>query len=162
VGDGAGGQVMKKNGKRAEIEAVAYLRTSSASDVGADKDSDKRQRAAIEAFAKANGYTIAPEDWFYDAAVKGSDPVTSRPGFSAMLDRIAGNGVRTILSITWTPSFLMSDVSTFPSATAWVASAMRCSRRTARLFLIPLRLPVVPLTPIAIPFGCVLHPSGDL
>jgi DNA invertase Pin-like site-specific DNA recombinase len=88
---------VKKNGKRAELEAVAYLRTSSASNVGSDKDSDKRQRAAIEAFAKANGYTIAPEDWFYDAAVKGSDPVTSRPGFSLVLDRIAGNGVRTIL-----------------------------------------------------------------
>jgi len=36
-------------------------------------------------------------DWFYDAAVKGADPVTARPGFAAMLDRIAGNGVRTIL-----------------------------------------------------------------
>ena len=32
--------------------AVAYLRTSSAANVGADKDSDKRQRAAIDAFAK--------------------------------------------------------------------------------------------------------------
>jgi DNA invertase Pin-like site-specific DNA recombinase len=29
--------------------------------------------------------------------VKGADPVTARPGFSAMLDRIAGNGVRTII-----------------------------------------------------------------
>jgi DNA invertase Pin-like site-specific DNA recombinase len=36
-------------------------------------------------------------DWFYDAAVKGADPVTERPGFAAMLDRIAGNGVRTIV-----------------------------------------------------------------
>ena len=35
--------------------AVAYLRTSSAANVGADKDSDKRQRAAIEAFAKRAG-----------------------------------------------------------------------------------------------------------
>jgi DNA invertase Pin-like site-specific DNA recombinase len=34
---------------------------------------------------------------FYDAAVKGSDPVTARPGFSAMLHPIVGNGVRTIL-----------------------------------------------------------------
>jgi hypothetical protein len=33
------------------IKAVAYLRTSSAANVGADKDSEKRQRAAIEAFA---------------------------------------------------------------------------------------------------------------
>jgi hypothetical protein len=38
--------------------AVAYLRTSSAANVGADKDSDKRQRAAVEAFAKHAGFTI--------------------------------------------------------------------------------------------------------
>jgi DNA invertase Pin-like site-specific DNA recombinase len=36
-------------------------------------------------------------DEFYDAAVRGADPVTERPGFKAMLDRIAGNGVRAIL-----------------------------------------------------------------
>jgi len=76
-------------------ESVAYIRTSSAANVGADKDSDKRQRAAIEAFAKATGYEIVAE--FYDAAVSGSDPVAERKGFAAMLDRIAGNGVRTIL-----------------------------------------------------------------
>ena len=63
--------------------------------VGSDKDSDKRQRAAIAAFAKAHGYRIVDE--FYDAAVSGADPVTERPGFKAMLDRIAGNGVRVIL-----------------------------------------------------------------
>lgn len=34
---------------------------------------------------------------FYDAAVSGADPVADRKGFAAMLDRIAGNGVRTIL-----------------------------------------------------------------
>ena len=37
---------------------VAYLRTSSRTNVGAEKDSDKRQRAAIEAYAKASGYEI--------------------------------------------------------------------------------------------------------
>jgi DNA invertase Pin-like site-specific DNA recombinase len=36
-------------------------------------------------------------DWFYDPAVKGSNAVTKRPGFKDMLDRIAGNGVRTII-----------------------------------------------------------------
>jgi DNA invertase Pin-like site-specific DNA recombinase len=79
------------------IEAVGYMRTSSSTNVGADKDSDKRQRQAIQNFAKANGYHIAVDDWFYDAAVKGSDAITARPGFAAMLDRIAGNGVRTII-----------------------------------------------------------------
>jgi hypothetical protein len=33
---------------------------------------------------------------FYDAAVSGTDPVAQRKGFAAMLERIAGNGVRTI------------------------------------------------------------------
>ena len=77
------------------VKAVAYLRTSSAANVGADKDSEKRQRAAIEAFARAAGYEIV--DSYYDEAVGGADPVTSRPGFAAMMERIAANGVRTIL-----------------------------------------------------------------
>jgi DNA invertase Pin-like site-specific DNA recombinase len=77
------------------IEAVGYMRTSSSTNVGADKDSEKRQRIAIEAYAKSAGFKIV--DWFYDAAVKGADAITARPGFAAMLDRIAGNGVRTII-----------------------------------------------------------------
>jgi DNA invertase Pin-like site-specific DNA recombinase len=76
-------------------KAVAYLRTSSAANVGADKDSDKRQRAAIEAFAKRTRIEIVDE--FYDAAVSGADAVDSRPGFTAMLKRIESNGVRTII-----------------------------------------------------------------
>ena len=60
-----------------------------------DKDSDKRQRAAIEAYAKAAGYEIV--DTFYDAAVSGADPVTDRPGFTEMLERLMSNGARTIL-----------------------------------------------------------------
>ena len=81
---------------RKQIPAVAYLRTSSATNasLGSDKDSDKRQRSAIAAFAKANGYVIVAE--FYDV-VSGTDPIAERPGFKAMLDRIAGNGVRCIL-----------------------------------------------------------------
>jgi DNA invertase Pin-like site-specific DNA recombinase len=75
--------------------AIAYLRTSSAANVGTDKDSDKRQRAAIEAFAKPAGYGLVDE--FYDAAVSGADPIDMRPGFAAMLERIEGNGVRTII-----------------------------------------------------------------
>jgi DNA invertase Pin-like site-specific DNA recombinase len=75
--------------------AFAYLRTSSASNVGPDKDSDKRQRAAIEGFAAAHGYLVEAE--FYDAAVSGTDDIADRPGFKALLDRIAGNGVRVIL-----------------------------------------------------------------
>ena len=74
---------MPKNMKK----AVAYLRTSSATNVGQDKDSDKRQLSAIEAFAKANGYEVTGV--FYDAAVSGADPVAERPGFAAMLAHLA-------------------------------------------------------------------------
>ena len=62
--------------------ALAYLRTSSAANVGGD--SDVRQRTAIAAYASANGLEIVGE--FYDAAVSGADPVESRPGFAAMLE----------------------------------------------------------------------------
>jgi DNA invertase Pin-like site-specific DNA recombinase len=75
--------------------AIAYLRTSSAANVGADKDSDKRQRAAIEAFAKHAGYELVGE--YFDAAVSGADPIEGRPGFEALLERIVSNGVNTVL-----------------------------------------------------------------
>ena len=75
--------------------AVAYLRTSSAANVGADKDSEKRQRQAIEAFAKRAGYEL--EEWFNDPAVSGADPIDTRPGFAALLARVAGNGVHTVI-----------------------------------------------------------------
>ncbi len=75
--------------------ALAYLRTSSPTNVGPDKDSDKRQRESIQAYAKRAGFEIVAE--FYDAAVRGADAVETRPGFAAMLEHIAGNGVRTII-----------------------------------------------------------------
>jgi DNA invertase Pin-like site-specific DNA recombinase len=76
-------------------KAFGYMRTSSAANVGQDRDSEKRQRAAIEGYAKAAGFVLV--DWFYDAAVSGADPIAERPGFVAMLECIAGNGVRTII-----------------------------------------------------------------
>jgi DNA invertase Pin-like site-specific DNA recombinase len=81
--------------RKDQIPALAYLRTSSAANVGPDKDSDKRQREAIRAFAARAGYDIVDE--FYDAAVSGADDVDTRPGFASMLERIEANGVRTII-----------------------------------------------------------------
>jgi DNA invertase Pin-like site-specific DNA recombinase len=89
-------------------KAVAYLRTSSWTNVDKTagdkdqpvtaldgKDSDKRQRLAINAYAKAAGYAIVDE--FYDKAVKGSDPVDARPEFARMLVALLANGARTII-----------------------------------------------------------------
>jgi DNA invertase Pin-like site-specific DNA recombinase len=76
-------------------KAVAYLRTSSKTNVGPDKDSDKRKVAAIAAYAKANGFDVVGT--YYDAAVSGADPVTDRAGFAEMLERLLSNGARTII-----------------------------------------------------------------
>ena len=57
---------------KSRAPALAYLRTSSAANVGTDKDSEKRQRHAIQGFAKRAGFEIVDE--FYDAAVSGADP----------------------------------------------------------------------------------------
>jgi hypothetical protein len=78
-----------------QVPAIAYLRTSSAANVGADKDSDKRQREAIAAFAKRAGFILVGE--YYDAAVSGADPIETRPGFAELLNRIEDNGVRTVI-----------------------------------------------------------------
>ena len=82
-----------------KIQAVAYLRTSSAANVAdeknPDRDSDKRQRAAIAAYAKRAGVQIVDE--YYDEAVSGADHIDTRPGFRAMLERLLSNGVRTIV-----------------------------------------------------------------
>jgi DNA invertase Pin-like site-specific DNA recombinase len=81
--------------RRKLVEAVAYLRTSSATNVGQDKDSERRQRIAVERFAKRAGYHLV--DWFYDAAVSGGDDIKARPGFAALLDRIEANGIRVVI-----------------------------------------------------------------
>jgi DNA invertase Pin-like site-specific DNA recombinase len=81
--------------RRMLTPAVAYFRTSSMTNVGEDKDSLARQRAAVAQFAGRAGYEIIAE--YSDDGVKGADPVDQRPGFAAMLKHIASNGVRTIV-----------------------------------------------------------------
>ena len=77
------------------VKAFGYIRTSSAANVGQDKDSQVRQRLAIEAYAKSQKIEIV--DWYADEAVSGADAIEDRPGFATLLDRIEGNGVRTVL-----------------------------------------------------------------
>src|SRR5215203_4878315 len=91
----ATGRGLNAMANKEKIKALAYLRTSSAANVGTDKDSDKRQRAAIAAFVKSHRFQIVEE--FCDPGVSGADPIETRPGFTALLDRIEGNGVRTVV-----------------------------------------------------------------
>jgi DNA invertase Pin-like site-specific DNA recombinase len=86
---------MSDQEKRQRKPAIGYTRTSSAGNVGDDKDSVPRQRKAIQAYANKAGYTIVA--WFDDPAVAGEDMIDMRPGFAAALEKIAGNGVRTII-----------------------------------------------------------------
>src|SRR5262249_12667944 len=72
-------QTMPRNPRK----SVAYYRTSSATNVGPDKDSLPRQQAAVRAYAKHAKLEIVEE--FYDAAVRGADAIDQRPGFTALL-----------------------------------------------------------------------------
>ncbi|MGF1628554.1 MAG: recombinase family protein [Kiloniellaceae bacterium] len=81
--------------RKSPAQAVAYYRTSSAANVGEDKDSLARQRAAVAAYARRERVEVVAE--FYDMAVSGADPVGDRPGFADMLARIEGNGVSLVL-----------------------------------------------------------------
>ena len=81
--------------RTAKKTAVSYFRTSSATNVGQDKDSLKRQREAVIAYAKFHKLKIVDE--FYDPAVSGADHIEDRPGFSRLLDYLLGNGAKMIL-----------------------------------------------------------------
>ena len=61
---------------RDKLQAAAYFRTSSAANVGPDKDSLRRQVAAVKAYAKAHGIRIVAA--FYDPAVSGADALDVR------------------------------------------------------------------------------------
>src|SRR5215813_3116817 len=77
------------------VRAFAYLRTSSASNIGEDKDSGRRQLQAIQTHAKRAGIELVGT--YHDEAVKGSDPIDTRPGFAAMLEALEANGTKTIV-----------------------------------------------------------------
>lgn len=76
-------------------KAVAYLRTSSMTNVGAEKDSDKRQRDAITTYATASKIEVVKE--FYDAGVSGVVPTEEREQFSEMIQFMKRTGISLIL-----------------------------------------------------------------
>jgi DNA invertase Pin-like site-specific DNA recombinase len=75
------------------IEAVTYLRVSGRGQV--DGDGFPRQRAAVERFAKAQGFRIVDE--YRDEGVSGTNELADRPALARMIDRLESNGVRIVL-----------------------------------------------------------------
>jgi len=77
-----------------KVLAVAYYRTSSAANCGPEKDSQRRQSAAVLAYANGR-YNVGAS--FYDAAVSGADPVDTRPGFGDLLAFCDNHNVSVVL-----------------------------------------------------------------
>jgi DNA invertase Pin-like site-specific DNA recombinase len=87
----------RNNISGAKRPALAYLRTCSSTNFGEEKDSGKRQWAAIQAYAKRAGFVIL-RPLYSDSAVSGPDPIDSRPGFAQMFAYLLNHAdVRTIL-----------------------------------------------------------------
>jgi DNA invertase Pin-like site-specific DNA recombinase len=72
-------------------KAFGYLRVSGKSQV--EGDGFPRQKAAIQKWAKANGYRIA--EWFTEEGVSGT--LESREALDAMLVALMSNGVDTVI-----------------------------------------------------------------
>src|SRR5436190_23203230 len=76
-----------------KTKAFSYIRVSGESQI--DRDGFPRQREAITAFAKTYRYELKEE--FRDEAVSGTNELDDRDGLSALLQAIAGNGVRVVI-----------------------------------------------------------------
>jgi len=75
-------------------KAVIYIRTSSATNL--EGDSEDRQRDAVAKYADSQGYEIV--SGAYDTAVKGSDSIHEREGFSKLIQYCVDNEVSVILT----------------------------------------------------------------
>ncbi len=74
-------------------QAVTYLRVSGLGQV--EGDGLRRQREAVA--DRANALSLQIVDEFVDAGVGGTTPLYDRPGLTALVERVAANGVRTVL-----------------------------------------------------------------
>ena len=75
------------------MEALTYLRVSGKGQL--DGDGFERQQQAIASFAQAAGLSIAQE--FREQGVSGTTDLEERPALLALVERLAGNGVKTVV-----------------------------------------------------------------
>lgn len=77
----------------AKTQAVSYVRVSSRGQVTGD--GPERQRRAIATFVKARGLELIGE--YFEAGITGTADLDDRPALASVLDRVASNGVKTVL-----------------------------------------------------------------
>ena len=77
------------------IRALSYLRTSTLTNTGPDKDSQSRQEAVISAYAKRHGYEIIETG--YDEGRSGADLITDRTGFLDVMEYCQEHSITCIL-----------------------------------------------------------------
>ena len=77
------------------IRCVSYLRTSSLTNSGSDKDSQSRQEGVIRTYADNNNYKIVESA--YDEGRSGADPLGDREGFFALLEFCKEHSITCIL-----------------------------------------------------------------
>jgi len=102
--------------------AIAYLRTSSATNV--EGDSANRQNAAIMGYAANSGLEV--DSCFWDAAVSGADPIETRAGFAGLLEHAERVGIAVVV---------VEDASRFArSMIAQELGVLLLAKRGVRLF----------------------------
>ena len=77
------------------MNVIGYMRTSSQTNVGVEKDSGKRQLRTIKSFCKSKKYKLA--DTFYDENVSGSSAMNDRPQLLNAVAYCVENNVKTIV-----------------------------------------------------------------
>jgi DNA invertase Pin-like site-specific DNA recombinase len=79
------------------MAAVAYVRTSSTTNVGEDKDSKARQMLAIKQYAASNSLEISDDAVFADEGISGTVPLVFRRAWRKLMEHCEQSGVRTVI-----------------------------------------------------------------
>ena len=76
-------------------KVVGYMRTSTKTNVGENKDSDKRQLRTIKNFCKAQDFNLV--ETFYDKNISGTKPLNERPELLNAVDYCVENNIEIIV-----------------------------------------------------------------